>query len=222
MATKKEKDAALLAKFATVMGCKPAFVGTRLLVLGHGVPCGRCGGTGEYSYCQMYGTTCFGCMGKREAAPKLTEALLAKVTEQVAAGELVPYIERLKRKAKVKGYSDKMFAAWGANPTVAAHEGVHFTKQSARNASINHFCHELMNEERKLTGLVTNGRWTPNDPKSPKGKGHYVPLTDAEVDAALNRLDEILVLVGNAETLAPDVVWCDKANAFVPVPAPTP
>lgn len=25
--------------------------------------CGRCGGSGHYSYCQMYGTTCFGCSG---------------------------------------------------------------------------------------------------------------------------------------------------------------
>lgn len=27
--------------------------------------CSRCGGTGTYSYCQMWGTTCFGCKGKR-------------------------------------------------------------------------------------------------------------------------------------------------------------
>ena len=26
--------------------------------------CGRCGGSGRYSYCQMYGDTCFGCSGK--------------------------------------------------------------------------------------------------------------------------------------------------------------
>lgn len=25
--------------------------------------CGRCGGSGHYSYCEMYGTTCFGCRG---------------------------------------------------------------------------------------------------------------------------------------------------------------
>lgn len=27
-------------------------------------PCGRCGGCGNYSYCQMYGTTCFKCSGQ--------------------------------------------------------------------------------------------------------------------------------------------------------------
>ena len=26
--------------------------------------CSRCGGSGHYSYCQMHGTTCFGCKGK--------------------------------------------------------------------------------------------------------------------------------------------------------------
>jgi len=28
------------------------------------VTCGRCGGCGQYSYCQMWGSTCFGCKGK--------------------------------------------------------------------------------------------------------------------------------------------------------------
>jgi hypothetical protein len=27
------------------------------------VPCSRCGGSGNYSYCQMHGTTCFKCGG---------------------------------------------------------------------------------------------------------------------------------------------------------------
>lgn len=33
-------------------------------------PCGRCGGSGHYSYCQMYGTTCFGCSGSGLALTK--------------------------------------------------------------------------------------------------------------------------------------------------------
>ena len=32
--------------------------------------CGRCGGSGNYSYCQMHGTTCFGCSGKGEVRTK--------------------------------------------------------------------------------------------------------------------------------------------------------
>ncbi len=30
-------------------------------------PCSRCGGSGSYSYCQMYGTTCFKCSGRKVA-----------------------------------------------------------------------------------------------------------------------------------------------------------
>lgn len=36
--------------------------------------CGRCGGTGHYSYCQMYGTTCFGCNGQRIVLTKRGQA----------------------------------------------------------------------------------------------------------------------------------------------------
>lgn len=32
--------------------------------------CGRCGGTGQYSYCQTYGTTCFQCRGRGHVMTK--------------------------------------------------------------------------------------------------------------------------------------------------------
>lgn len=32
--------------------------------------CGRCGGSGHYSYCSMYGTTCFQCLGRKECLTK--------------------------------------------------------------------------------------------------------------------------------------------------------
>lgn len=39
--------------------------------------CGRCGGCGRYSYCQMYGDTCFKCHGKGKVYTK--RGLLAKL-----------------------------------------------------------------------------------------------------------------------------------------------
>ena len=33
-------------------------------------PCSRCGGSGQYSYCQSYGTTCFRCKGLKETLTK--------------------------------------------------------------------------------------------------------------------------------------------------------
>jgi len=40
--------------------------------------CNRCGGSGSYSYCQMYGTKCFGCAGAGMVAVPGTEEDLAK------------------------------------------------------------------------------------------------------------------------------------------------
>jgi hypothetical protein len=34
------------------------------------VTCSRCGGTGNYSYCAMYGTTCFKCAGGKKVFTK--------------------------------------------------------------------------------------------------------------------------------------------------------
>lgn len=52
--------------------------------------CSRCGGCGRYSYCQMYGDTCFKCRGRGKVLTK--RGLLAKLYyERMAskpAGEL--------------------------------------------------------------------------------------------------------------------------------------
>jgi len=40
-------------------------------------PCTRCGGSGHYSYCSMYGTTCFGCAGKGHVYTKRAQAAIA-------------------------------------------------------------------------------------------------------------------------------------------------
>lgn len=40
-------------------------------------PCTRCGGSGSYSYCQMYGTTCFKCSGRGRSLTKRGHAAVA-------------------------------------------------------------------------------------------------------------------------------------------------
>lgn len=52
--------------------------------------CGRCGGCGNYSYCQMYGTTCFGCRGTGKVYTKRGGAALAffEASLMVPAGEI--------------------------------------------------------------------------------------------------------------------------------------
>jgi hypothetical protein len=58
--------------------------------------CSRCGGSGNYSYCQMYGSVCFKCHGKKVcytakgfvAASYYTESLKVPASELVV-GDLV-------------------------------------------------------------------------------------------------------------------------------------
>lgn len=58
--------------------------------------CSRCGGSGNYSYCQRYGTTCFGCGGsgvqmtKRGAAASAYLAeLRSKPAAELVVGDLI-------------------------------------------------------------------------------------------------------------------------------------
>ncbi|RPH72674.1 MAG: hypothetical protein EHM78_01885 [Myxococcaceae bacterium] len=44
--------------------------------------CGRCGGSGSYSYCQMHGSTCFGCAGTGKKLTKRGAAAYAWFKEQ--------------------------------------------------------------------------------------------------------------------------------------------
>lgn len=58
--------------------------------------CSRCGGSGNYSYCQRYGTTCFQCGGRKvvltkrgSAAAAYLERLRSKPAADVAVGDVI-------------------------------------------------------------------------------------------------------------------------------------
>lgn len=58
--------------------------------------CGRCGGSGRYSYCQMYGSTCFDCRGRKlvltkrgEAAQRFLRALRSAPVTEIKIGDRV-------------------------------------------------------------------------------------------------------------------------------------
>ena len=54
--------------------------------------CSRCGGTGNFSYCQRYGTTCFGCGGTGVVLTKRGQAAQAflNANRQVSVDDLAP------------------------------------------------------------------------------------------------------------------------------------
>jgi hypothetical protein len=58
--------------------------------------CSRCGGSGHYSYCQMYGTVCFGCRGKKvvlskrgQVAANYLRQLRSRRADQVQVGNTI-------------------------------------------------------------------------------------------------------------------------------------
>lgn len=93
-------------------------VQARLIGLGHGRVCDRCGGSGHYSFNAIDGTTCFGCRGGGHVAQKLTAALYECVAADVAAGKLDTYFAEVRARAAAKKAAataaDRVMAAWRA------------------------------------------------------------------------------------------------------------
>ncbi|CAE6795077.1 hypothetical protein R70006_05034 [Paraburkholderia domus] len=88
----------------------------RLIGLGHGQPCGRCGGSGNFSSNAIDGTRCYGCGGGGYVARKLSGELLSAVTVDVASGKLDGYLRELaERQAAdkaVKLATGRVMKAW--------------------------------------------------------------------------------------------------------------
>ncbi|MBB4861625.1 hypothetical protein HNP46_000436 [Pseudomonas nitritireducens] len=89
---------------------------TRIIALGHGTYCGRCGGSGNYSFNHTSGTRCFGCDGSRYVKTKLTDQLYAGLEADVAAGKLDTYLVELRQRQEInrkcKNATDRVMNAW--------------------------------------------------------------------------------------------------------------
>lgn len=64
--------------------------------------CGRCGGSGQYSYNAINGTTCFGCGGAGLVMPKVTPVLVAEVAAIWTPEYLAAYIADVTKRAECK------------------------------------------------------------------------------------------------------------------------
>lgn len=87
--------------------------------------CGRCGGTGNYSFNQRDGTRCFGCAGAGHVVPKVGDlpGIIALAIEAVASGELDRYIERVEAAKVAKNGNAALLKAYGATATLRAWAG---------------------------------------------------------------------------------------------------
>lgn len=80
---------------AAIMGCNVKSMRSRLVALGYTKPCGRCGGSGRYSFNQMTGDRCFGCSGVGKVMLPITRKLVDAAMVRIEAGELVPYFAKI-------------------------------------------------------------------------------------------------------------------------------
>lgn len=91
----------------------------RLLGLGFGVECGRCGGLGSYGPLQVQGGVCFGCSGRCIVAPKLTRKLATRLQAEVTPEILAAYSAKLlaakRARRAAKGAWDRCLAAYAAS-----------------------------------------------------------------------------------------------------------
>lgn len=78
------------------------YLSARLVGLGHGKACSRCGGSGHYSSNAIDGTRCFGCRGACYVAPSLTPDLYARVESDVRDGKLDTYLADLREKRAIE------------------------------------------------------------------------------------------------------------------------
>ena len=66
------------------------------------MPCPRCGGTGHYSYNQMDGTRCYGCMGNKFITKKVRAYTEKEYTRMQAANERARAKKEAEKEAKAR------------------------------------------------------------------------------------------------------------------------
>jgi hypothetical protein len=81
--------------------------------------CGRCGGSGSYSYCQMYGTTCFGCNGGGTVVAERRTYTAKQIASKEAAKQRKADAEQAAREAKAQAKVDAFTAAMESDPELA-------------------------------------------------------------------------------------------------------
>jgi hypothetical protein len=83
------------ADAAALLGCNVKALRSRMVFLGYTKACGRCGGSGRYSFNQIDGDKCYGCNGKRNVILPITRKLAVEMKARQDAGELAPYFARI-------------------------------------------------------------------------------------------------------------------------------
>lgn len=107
---------ATLATVATILRTTEKNATTRIMNMKLGPTCGRCGGSGQYSFNGSH-SRCYGCDGYGHGMPKSPagwEATAERATVAANDGTLDAYIARNAARARCKDGWKRAMAAWQA------------------------------------------------------------------------------------------------------------
>lgn len=122
------------AEIAAILKTTEANLAARLVGLKIAPVCGRCGGSGRYSFNQIDGSRCYGCNGKGHVAPHDNDlpAMLEAALKASEDGRLAAYLEFLTARRTTKDATDRVMAAWGATGISATYD---WNKSYGENAN---------------------------------------------------------------------------------------
>lgn len=95
---------------AKLLGTNVAGFRSRMVALGLTKVCGRCGGSGSYSYNSMDGDRCYGCSGKGKVLLPVTKKLAVDMKRRQDAGELDAYFARNRARNAARASIAPLFA----------------------------------------------------------------------------------------------------------------
>ena len=104
-------------------------VDSRIVGMGLGETCSRCGGSGHYSFNPIDGTRCFKCAGKGNLVPTSKKGLaevLKNAQAAVESGALDTYLAKLRETAIAAKAENTVMAAW-ERATKIILDGRHYT-----------------------------------------------------------------------------------------------
>lgn len=102
------------AQVAEILKTTVDNVSNRVIKMGLGDGCDRCGGTGEYSFNMMCGTRCFKCGGNRCVISNSAAGWkrILKRAQALQPNAIDEYIEKCKRENMAKKALDILMAEW--------------------------------------------------------------------------------------------------------------
>lgn len=136
-----------------------AVMNARLVNLGLGATCSRCGGCGQFSFNTRTGTTCFGCDGAGATAPKIDDGLIGRLKKLHSQGVVDQHLEGIAMRVSARNASKQVLDAW-SNTRVSSYynwtrAGKKLEPDHTISEQFNEPMHAAYQHVRKLSEALT-------------------------------------------------------------------